>query len=89
MGEVLCYIRMGHKTYLLWSPCHSRLQGHEHGVVRQGHEELVGVYLRAVLLADQGQRHCRQGQQQSLADLQHTCRLLWINVGMGLNTRPA
>lgn len=57
-------------THRLWSPRLSRLQGHEHGVVGQGHEELVGVHLRAVLLTGQGQRHRRQGQQQSLAHLQ-------------------
>lgn len=68
------------QTYRLWSPRLSRRQGHEHGVVWQGHEEIVGVYLCTVLLAHQSQRHRRQGQQQSLAHLRHRFRLLWINV---------
>ncbi|KAG7241570.1 hypothetical protein INR49_025490 [Caranx melampygus] len=59
------------ETYWLWSPCLSGLQGHERGVVRQRHEELVGVHLCTVLLANQRQRHSRQGQQQRLAYLQH------------------
>lgn len=68
------------QTYGLWSPRLSRRQGHEHGVVRQGHEELVGVYLCTVLLAHQSQRHCRQGQQQSLAHLRHRFNLHLFNV---------
>lgn len=68
------------QTYRLWSPCLSWLQGHEHGVVRKGHEELIRVYFCTVLLTNQRQRHGRQGQQQSLANLQHTCKWLWIHV---------
>lgn len=68
------------QTHRLWSPCLPTLQGHEHGVVRQGNEELAWVHLCAVLLTNQRQRHCRQGQQQSLAHLQHRYKLLWINV---------
>ena len=59
------------QMHLLRPPCLSRPQGHEHGVVRQGHEELVGIDLCPVLLTGQRQRHCRQGQQQRVAYLQH------------------
>lgn len=71
-----------HRTYRLRPPCLPGLQGHERGVVRQGHEEVVGVHLGTVLLADQGHGHHRQGEQQSVADLQHT--LFRINT----RTRP-
>lgn len=70
------------RTYRLRPPRLPGLQGHERGVVRQGHEEVVGVHLCAVLLADQGQGHRRQGEQQSVADLQHT--LFRVNT----RTRP-
>lgn len=69
-----------HQTYWLRPPRLPGLQGHEHGVVRQGHEEVVRVHLCAVLFADQGHGHRGQGEQQSVANLRHI--LLRIPVRM-------
>lgn len=70
-NSILYMNRIFGDAYRLWSPRLSRLQSHEHGVVRQGNEEFIRVHLCAVLLTDQRQRHSRQGQQQSLANLGH------------------
>lgn len=79
--QQFCYFCNGvlGDAYSLWSPCLSRLQSHEHGVIRQGNEKFIRVHLSAIFLTDQRQRNSRQGQQQSLTNLEHKLRSYCMN----------